>query len=231
MIDISGSGNYPPIILEGAPVNKGVLNANRSKTDEGRVLYVANNTVTLGNNLTFTGGYSLWGGAVCVGTQGVNSYGEFIMAGGEIRGNTGSLGGGVLLYNGTMTMTGGEIKDNLTIDNYNTVMRTGGGVYVGEDTTFTMTGGTIKSNGGSGTVDGGGVAIHKKGVFTMTGGTISDNKSTVSGGGVYIAPYGTFIMNGGTISDNASGASGGVYVPSQNGVFKKTGGTVIRNKP
>ncbi|MDR1211511.1 MAG: hypothetical protein LBK40_04685, partial [Spirochaetaceae bacterium] len=43
MVDISGAGNYPPIILEGDPVSGGVLNANRSRNREGRVLYIGNN--------------------------------------------------------------------------------------------------------------------------------------------------------------------------------------------
>jgi hypothetical protein len=39
MVDISGAGNYPPIILKGDPVQKGVLNANRNSSNEGRVVY------------------------------------------------------------------------------------------------------------------------------------------------------------------------------------------------
>jgi hypothetical protein len=231
MIDISEAGSYPPIILEGPPVNKGVLNANRNRNNEGRVLYIANNTVTLGKNLTLTGGYTLWGGAVCVGTHGIASHGEFIMTGGEISGNTASLGGGVLLYKGNMTMTGGEIKNNTTTQSYGSVMGTGGGVYVGEDNTFTMSGGTISGNGGSETDGGGGVAINGKGLFNMTRGDIINNKSAKQGGGVYISPLGTFTMSGGTISGNTSAASGGVYVSPRGAVFKQSGGTVSQNRP
>jgi hypothetical protein len=174
MIDISGAGNYPPIILEGGPVKKGVLNANRSRANEGRVLYIANNTVTLGKNLTLTGGYALRGGAVCVGAHGTASRGEFIMTGGEISGNTASLGGGVLLYKGNMTMTGGEIKNNTATKNYSGVMGTGGGVYVGEGNTFTMSGGTISGN--TSAADGGVYVSPQGGIFKQSGGTVSKNK-------------------------------------------------------
>jgi hypothetical protein len=231
MIDISGAGSYPPVILEGDPVNKGVLNAGRSRNREGRVLYIAHNTVTLGNNLTLTGGYTLWGGAVCVGTHGVSSRGKFIMTGGEISGNTASLGGGVLLYKGAMTMTGGEIKNNVTTKSYRNVMGIGGGVYVGEDNSFTMSGGTIRGNGGAETADGGGVAVNGKGLFNMTGGDILNNQSSVHGGGVHISPLGRFVMSGGTIIGNASAADGGVHVSSYGAIFTQSGGTVRGNTP
>jgi hypothetical protein len=230
-IDISGAGNYPPIILMGDPVNGGVLNANRNRNNEGQVLYIGNNTVTLGDNLTLTGGYTLWGGAVCVGTHGVDSAGTFIMAGGEISGNTAALGGGVLIYKGEMTMTGGEIKNNAATSSYSNVVGMGGGVYVNEDTTFTMSGGTISGNGGNETADGGGVAVNGDGLFTMTGGDILHNESAEYGGGVHISPLGAFTMTGGTVSGNTSAAGGGGYTSSYGAVFTHTGGTVSGNTP
>jgi hypothetical protein len=231
MIDISGAGNYPPIILEGDPVNKGVLNANRSRNNGGRVLYIANNTVTLGDNLTLTGGYTLWGGAVCVGTHGKDSYGEFVMAGGEISGNTASLGGGVLIYKGKMTMTGGTIKNNVTTSSYSNVLGIGGGVFVGEDNIFTMSGGIVSGNGGVETADGGGVAINGNGLFNMTGGDIINNTSASYGGGVHISPLGKFAMSGGTVSGNTSAVSGGVHVSQYGADFNQSGGTVSGNTP
>jgi hypothetical protein len=228
MVDVSGKGNYPPIILKGDPVQKGILNANRNSGSQGRVLYIANNKVTLEDNLLLTGGYTLWGGAVCVGTHGSPTEGEFIMAGGTIGGNTAGIGGGVLVYKGSMTMTGGIIENN-TPAIYSKVMGSGGGVYVNEAAAFTMTGGTIRDNGGADTDKGGGVFINGA-VFTMSGGEIINNTSTVSGGGVRVTPYGQFIMTGGTISGNTSASDGGVSVP-HGAVFNKTGGTVSGNTP
>jgi hypothetical protein len=231
MIDISGASNYPPIILEGDPVTGGVLNANRNSGSQGRVLYIANNKVTLGGNLTLTGGYTLWGGAVCVGTAGSSSEGEFIMTGGEISGNTAGLGGGVLVYKGSMTMTGGIIKNNVTTDSYSQVPGSGGGVYLNEYTSLDMTGGTISGNGGAKTDNGGGVLINGHARFTMTSGEILVNTSNSYGGGVHIAPYGEFTMSGGIINGNASAEGGGVYKSPYSAVFTQTGGTVSGNTP
>jgi hypothetical protein len=231
MIDISGTGNYPPIVLKGDPVNGGVLNANRNSGSQGRVLYVANNKVTLGDKLTLTGGYTLWGGAVCVGTAGSASDGEFIMAGGEISGNTAGLGGGVLVYKGSMTMTGGIIKDNRNTDSYGNVPGSGGGVYLNEYTSLTMSAGVISENGGTKTDNGGGVMVEGHGVFTMNGGEILNNTSSSKGGGVYIAPYGECAMSDGTISGNVSASGGGVSVSNYGGKFTKTGGTISGNTP
>jgi hypothetical protein len=230
MVDVSGAGNYPPIILEGDPVQKGVLNANRNKSNEGRVLYVGNNKVTLGDNLTFTGGYTVWGGGVLVGTAGSASEGEFVMVGGEISGNASQTGGGVMIYKGSMTMTGGSIHHNINT-NYSNVPGDGGGVYVNEYTSFTLSGGTISENGGTKTETGGGVCVNGNGLFTMTDGEILNNSSITKGGGVYIVAYGEFILSGGTISGNTSGAGGGVSASGYGGIFTQTGGTVSGNKP
>ncbi|MDR2069217.1 MAG: hypothetical protein LBP71_05050 [Spirochaetaceae bacterium] len=230
LVDISGKGNYPPIILTGDPLLKGVLDANRTPTNDGRVLYIANNKVTLSSNLTLTGGYTLWGGGVLVGTPGSESGGEFVIAGGEISGNTSQNGGGVMVYKGTMTMTAGVIKNN-TIAEYNTVLGAGGGVFLSEGTSFTMSDGTISENGGPKADTGGGVFINGKAKFTMAGGEILKN-SSISGGGVYVAGYGKFFMDGGTIRGNTStAASGGVYVSVYSTEFVQTGGTISGNTP
>jgi hypothetical protein len=231
MIEISGAGSYPPLVFEGDPVAGGVLNANRDKANQGRVLYIANNRVTLGSKLTLTGGYTLWGGAVCVGTAGSPSEGDFIMAGGEISGNTAGLGGAVLMYKGRMTMSGGVIQNNANAD-YSQVTGSGGGIYLCEYTSLLMSGGTIRDNGGAKTENGGGVFTDGKALFTMTGGEILNNASISHGGGAHIAPYGNFTLSGGTISGNTSGISGGgVYVSPYSAVFTQSGGTVSGNTP
>jgi hypothetical protein len=231
MVDISGAGNYPAIVLKGDPVKGGVLDAGRPGGNGGRVLYIANNKVTLDSNLTLTGGSRLWGGAVCIGTPGVVSSGEFVMAGGEISGNVAGSGGGVFVYTGAMTMTGGVIKNNITT--FNKYGGSGGGVFVYEFSTFTMTGGTIENNGGAATENGGGVAADGKARFIMTGGTIRANTSSIKGGGVHVSPDGSFSMSGGTISgNNSKGSGGGVFVSLQyGGVFTQSGGTVSGNTP
>jgi hypothetical protein len=231
MIDISGTGNYPPIVLQGDPLMGGVLDAGRTSGNQGRVLYIANNKVTLGDKLTLRGGYTLWGGAVCVGTAGLPSEGEFIMAGGEISGNTAGLGGGVLVYKGHMTMTGGIIQNNVTTDSYSNMMGSGGGVYLNEYTSLTMSAGTISENGGTKAENGGGVLVEGHALFTMTGGNLRNNTSASLGGGTHVAPYGKFIMADGTISGNVSASGGGVFVSPYSAEFTQTGGTISGNTP
>jgi hypothetical protein len=232
MVDVSGTGNYPPVILKGDPVKGGVLNAGRSPGSNGRVLYIANNKVTLGDKLTLTGGRMLYGGAVCVGTPGSPSAGEFVMTGGEISGNAGGSGGGVMVYMGSMTMTGGTIQNNSNDFNHNG--GDGGGVYLNELTAFTMSGGIIKNNGGAATKNGGGVLTDGRARFVMTGGEILGNTSTDYGGGVRVSPYGDFTLSHGTISGNKTGKDGGGGVSVSSSffaVFTRNGGTVGGNTP
>ena len=230
MVDVSGAGNYPPIILKGDPLLKGVLDARRNSANEGRVLYIGNNKVTLGDDLTLTWGHTVWGGGVLIGTAGSDSAGEFVMAGGEISGNAGQVGGGVMVYKGRMTMTGGIIRNN-TSTTYSNMRGDGGGVFINEYTSFIMSGGTISENGGVNTENGGGVFVNGTGLFTMTGGEILNNSAAQNGGGVRVSGYGEFIMSGGTVSGNTSNVDGGISVSKYGGIFTPTGGTVSGNKP
>jgi hypothetical protein len=183
MFDISEAGSYPPIILE-RDANSGTLHARRNQNNEGRILYIANNKVTLGNKLTLTGGYAFQGGAVFVGASDSSSEGEFVMAGGEIVGNIAGFGGGVWIHKGKgkMTMTGGTIRNNATT-RHNNMIGSGGGVYVNTSASFTMSNGNIRNNGGTETDKGGGVFVNGKGLFTMSGGEIRFNTSVSQGGG------------------------------------------------
>jgi hypothetical protein len=166
-----------------------------------------------------------------------------------ISGATGGLGG-VHLYNGTLTMIGGTIRDFVTS------FDGGVGVYGGK---FIMTGGTITANARSGvyvkggTVEIGGTAVISGnrnsgtggggvdidgGKFTMTGGTITGNTTTDYVGGGLSAKGAIVTMTGGTITGNtAASGGGGVYFeaglysyPTSDGqIFNKTGGTIAGN--
>jgi hypothetical protein len=230
MIEVAGAGNYPPIVLQGDPATGGILDVNRKKGEDGQVLFITNNKVTLGENLTLTGGNQLWGGAVRIGAPGFESAGEFIMAGGEISGNTGASGGAVMIYKGSMTMTGGVIKNNR--NDYFKYGGSGGGIYVNDHAAFTMTGGLIETNGGDPKAErGGGIYINGDGTATMSGGEIRGNTSIIEGGGVYIAPYGVFNMSGGLITGNKSGEGNEVQPSKWGGTFNQTGGNVTGNTP
>ena len=147
-------------------------------------------------------------------------------------------GKGPVFVDGTLTMSGGTIKEN-TVVNDATVWSGGGGggVYVGATGNFIMKGGTITQNEASGyNTSNGGSGVYVKGQFTMEGGTISGNIAD-KGGGVYVngshnGGYpirGQFTMLGGEISGNQAKNGGDVYVGAT-GNFIMKGGTITKNK-
>jgi fibronectin type 3 domain-containing protein len=229
---------YPPIELRGkSETETGTLNANQ----QGRVLYITEgNKVTLGENLTITGGDARSDGG------GVYNNGTFTMSGGVISGNIAryrsggdhGYGGGVYNNGGTFTMSGGVISDNIAAGDPSSSLSSslgyGGGVYNGgTGCTFIMSGGEISGNTASGYGRGGG-GVYSNGTFTMNDGTISGNTSGGrDGGGHGVYSSGTFTMNGGTISGNTSmdgssvyGYGGGVY---SGGRFTMNDGTIFGN--
>jgi hypothetical protein len=139
--------------------------------------------------------------------------------GAVIKNNRGRFGGAILVYGGTLTMSGGEIKGNGSMDGE------GGGVWILGGGIFTMSGGEISGNTARW---GGGVNV-SHGTFTMIGGRISDNDAG-GGGGVCSGNYGSggaFTMSGGKISDNNASLGGGVWIA--NGTFGMSGGEVRGN--
>jgi hypothetical protein len=143
------ANEYPHIELRGRDASRpGTLRAAPGK----RVLLVQHNSVTLGPNLSLTGANVTFGGCgVSVGHGG-----NLTIAGASITGNGGKApyitGGGVNITNapiaalipGVVTMTSGTISGN-TLEAESTYAA-GGGVFVGNGTTFTMTGGSITGN-------------------------------------------------------------------------------------
>ncbi len=174
-----------------------------TKTSNGYVIKVAGNLTV---NDSGTGGKITGGNSSSDSGGGVYVYlGTFTMSGGTITGNetTGSSshGGGVQVYGGTFTMQGGNITGNRT-------QTSGGGVYISSgSSTFTMSGGTISGNTAEGN-KGGGVYVNS-GTFNMSGGTISNNEAVQK-----------------NVGGNLIGYGGGVYV-QYNGTFKISGNPVI----
>ena len=132
------------------------------------------------------------------------------------------FGSGILANNSVnITMEDGAIIRNNTNSNY----ELGGGILLGNGSTFTMNGGEISGNTANG---GGGVAIIGS-TMVMNGGTISNNSTYKTSGqgsygaGVYVADYAnasggdilftptpaSFEMNGGKITGNTALDYGG----------------------
>jgi hypothetical protein len=222
---LSYGGKTVSVTLEGDASERTIL-----LSENGSLFTVESGvTLTLGNNVTLRG----WAGNTASLVR-VNNGGTLAMnTGSKISGNTSfGSGGGVLVYDGTFTMNGGEISGNAASGSSRVY---GGGVCIASGT-FTMSGGKISGNAASANADtdsvsyGGGVYIADSPylagsgfAFTMNGGEISGNTVSASyitsGGGVYISTYGgTFTMNGGKISGNTvspaffSAIGGGVCV-------------------
>lgn len=141
------------------------------------------------------------------------------------------FGSGILAINGVkITMEDGAVIRNNTNRNY----ELGGGILLGNGSTFTMNGGEISGNTANG---GGGVAIIGS-KMVMNGGTISNNSTYKTSGqgsygaGVYVADYAnasggdtlftpksaSFEMNGGKITGNkALDYGGGILTFPQQG--------------
>ncbi len=138
---------------------------------------------------------------------------KYTLSSGTISGgDVGSgSGGGVEVWGGTFTMSGGTIK--------NCAARFGGGVDVFTDGVFKMSSGTISGN----TADAMGGGVSCQGEFTMSGGTIENNTANC-GGGVYVLSGGTFTMTGGTIRNNTATYGADIYIFG--GIFNYGGGTI-----
>ena len=196
-----------------------------------------------GGGVCISGGtFTMSGGAVIsknsAGSSGggvfVSDSGDFIMEGGTIGGtdgkshNSAENGGGVYIFEGTFTMSGGAV---ISGNRASSSSSSGGGVYIFEGT-FTMSDSAVIS-GNSATSSGGGVYVSTDGTFTMKGGTIggadeASANSSESGGGVCVYK-GYFTMSDGSISRNiAPNSGGGVFV--QDGTFTMNGGIITRNR-
>lgn len=144
-------------------------------------------------------------------------------------------GGAVYAANGTVTMTGGEIKGNESWY--------GGGVCL-NGSTFIMSGGSIHNN----TADvigilnqdkgGGGIAAACGSMVKLSGGTVKDNVSHDVGGGISIGlpqentvkEISRLTMTGGTVSGNtADGRGGGIFIQS-NCEGRISAGNITGNK-
>lgn len=215
------------------------INAARTDTYTGRVMYISENTTLTLDNVVITGGkcatnYSgadgaCGGGIYNKGTltlkngasvQGNAAYlkgggiyndgGTVTIAGGAVSKNTGSNGGGIANASGTVVLKDGTISENTDSSDY------GGGIYnIGG--TVTVEGGTIHKN--TAAYKGGGIYNNVNGSLTVKGGVISENEAGNDGGGIYNS--GTFAFSDGILSgDKALGLNGG-------GIYHYTGTAVI----
>lgn len=192
------------------------IDAGRSSSSTGRVLYVdADAKVTL-EKVSLKGGYISEGAGAYVAANGTLT----LKNGATISDNTASDSGGGVYSLGMVILSGATISGNKATSG------DGGGVYVASGATFTATSGTIGGSGSANTASSNGGGIYSAGTVTIGGATVSYNSATNSGGGIHVAG-GTSTLSGATISGNkaTSGNGGGVYVAS-GATFTVTSGTI-----
>ena len=228
-IDLSSaSASENPLYLEISKYGDGnaTINANRSSSNTGRVMYIGENANVTLKNLILTGGYlkndenKNGGGIYSKGNCNLNSC---TISGNTAKASSGSVrGGGVYIESGSFTMEGCTISGNTagseTSDAYANANAYGGGIFGASGTNITMNDTTISENKVASVngVEGAGVCLHGANL-TMNGGLISKNEcssdSSSFGGGVYVSD-GTFSMEGDAVVD------------SSNDVYLKTGKTI-----
>ena len=210
------------------------INANRTNTNTGRVMYIGENANVTLKNLTLKGGALLGkngGGIYSKGNCKLNSC--------TISGNTAKAfsssvnGGGVYIESGSFTMEGCTISGNTAGSESSVPNAYGGGIY-GANGTIIMNNTTISENkvASENDVDGAGVYLSGAELTMQENSKISGN-SCVSeyassyGGGVYIKKSSKFTMTCGEISENSAKYGGGVYV--SDGKFIMNGGSISSN--
>jgi hypothetical protein len=174
VIDLIGKANGHPLIT----VKSGVTLVLRNITLDG----IENNTAPLVR--VETGGTLIMeAGAVIQNNVNKN-----------VNAAADQHGGGVIVAGGTLTMNGGQIRNNATSSYLKTSVTTG---------TFTMKGGRLYGNKVDGaSSSGGGVGVGN-GNPILNGGTVSDTAEwRYGGGGVHVLNNGVFTMNDGEISGN-----------------------------
>ena len=167
----------------------------------------------------------------------LNAGSETTIIAGEITDNRSGNGAGIYAFQCTLTMTGGQIRDNIATSS-------GGGVQLSNGATFTMDGADAVIRGNVATEPtrswnhgGGGVLVRGMGSeFILSAGTIESNEAVIGGGGVLVGDSASFEMFGGVIrNNNAVVRGGGVYVsnPSTNttpATFIMHDGSISGNK-
>ncbi len=199
MITMANAGSYTGSAGHIIDVNGGTFNMSGGYVCGGTFQTGRNSNDHGGGVLVRGGSMMLSGGVIAANSDGegggIYNSATLSISGGVVSGNwvpVSSYGGGISSVNGTLTVSGGYITNNVMSR------------YCG--------------NNGWGDHGGGGIAARGTGSLGITGGYITGNKSQEAGGGIYAGANNvglkSFTITGGTIASNASENSegGGVRV-------------------
>ena len=232
-------------------ITDGEISNNTSSTSKGGAIYLTANA----KNVSFSGGNIMdnhadngnGGGIYVHGSNGVK------VTGGVISGNNAIEGGGIFVEDGTITISGGDIKSNtgsrgagirldaaagLTLDGGyfagNTSVYEGGALFLGGTSTCTFSNGAIgKTSSGEVLLNkaskGGGLYLDG-GSLDMSGGEITSNEAAY-GGGVYVyaTPKLQFQKECLITNNKATSHGGGIYVADGTGI-SLTNGVISHNE-
>lgn len=191
-----GGGAYVREATGLLTLNGGEISQNRSIANVfgGGGLYIFQGQIVM-NGGTISSNTSVNdGGALEIG----DSLGGFTLNAGEIISNSaGNMGGAIYLGEGTLTVTGGMINGNDSING-------GGGIALSLTSNATIENSAILSNTTAVADTGGG--IDNLGTLTMTNVTLSGN---AAGSGAGLANGGTAVLTNVTLSENAANNNGG----------------------
>ena len=233
-IDLS-SDSENPLYLEISKYGDGnaTINANRTDSKTGRVMYIGEKANVTLKNLTLTGGYLLGENGGGIYSEGNCNLNSCTILGNTAKASSGSVsGGGVYIERGSFTMEGCTISGNTAGSETDNANAYGGGIYGASGTNITMKDTTISENKVASVNGVEGAGVYFSGAeLTMHGGSISKNEcssdTSSSGGGVYINNSSTFTMTSGEISENSAKYGGGVCVSG--GTFIMEGGSISNN--
>lgn len=127
-------------------------------------------------------------------------------------------GGGILVNNGSLTLTRVLIDGNTAWDKSGGLDTSGAAVLI-NDSVFTDN----SAGGGGGAIGNGGGST-----MTITGSTVSGNGSGGEGGGG-IGNFGTLVVRNSTISGNSSTGTGGGGIGNQEGILDIDASTITDN--
>lgn len=205
-------------------LNYGTISKNES-TGKGGGIYILNENVNSLNDEN--SGYELTIAQNKSTTQGGGIHienGSFTMVGGHMLNNiSNTMGGGISINGGNFSLQQGKINKNES--------PVAGGIYM-DGGEFTMEDGEIEGNMAT-TGNGGGLYIENAGSFEMKNGTISGNTAKANGGGICMLD-GEVTITDGSIQGNSSQAyGGGLYVYNSDAGTTNTasfsGGIILQN--
>lgn len=153
--------------------------------------------------------------------------GKVNMSGGEISGNSGTNGGALCIWDyGQFTMSGGTISNNTAVGTKSSDGY-GGAICIMDNTSsVTITGGTIAGNHAD---RGGAISAWDNSQVNISGGTISGNDA-LYGGGIRIENTANLTMTGGTVERNTAKWWGGGLDILGSSTAEITGGQIYKNE-